>query len=133
MYKKSKGGWMMKSRLLAVLVGLGVLVTTTPLSAHHSTTMYNMASPTTVTGKVTRLEWTNPHAHIYLEAKSKDGKTVEWDIEMMSLNHLKSYGWSRDTVKEGDVISCTGGAAKSGDPAMLSSLIKLGDGRMIKS
>ena len=123
----------MKSRLLAVLVGLGVLITTTPLSAHHSTTMYNMANPSTVTGTVKRFEWTNPHAYIYLEVKTDDGKTVEWAIEMMSLNHLKGYGWSKNTVKEGDTISCTGGAAKSGAPAMLSSLIKLDDGRMIKS
>src|SRR5882724_8786255 len=115
----------MKSRLLAVLVGLGVLMTTTPVSAHHSTAMYNMANPTTVTGVVKRFEWTNPHAYIYLEAKDEKGATVEWAIEMMSLNHLKGYGWSRNTVKPGDVITCTGGAAKSGDPQMLSSLIKL--------
>src|SRR5436190_17395130 len=114
----------MKSRLLAVLVGLGVLITTTPLSAHHSTTMYNMANPTTVTGTVKRFEWTNPHAYIYLEVKDEKGATVEWAVEMMSLNHLKGYGWSRNTVKPGDVITCTGGAAKSGDPQMLSSLIK---------
>ena len=52
---------------------------------------------------------------------------------MMSLNHLKSYGWTSKTVKEGDVISCTGGRAKSGAPAMISSLMKLADGRSIKS
>ena len=123
----------MKFRLLAMLVGLGAMMTTTPLSAHHSTTMYNMANPTTVTGTVKRFEWTNPHAYIYLEVKGDDGKMVEWEVEMMSLNHLKSYGWTRDTVKEGDVITCGGGAAKSGAPAMLSSLVKLNDGRMIKS
>ena len=123
----------MKSRILAVLVGLGALMTTTPLSAHHSTTMYNMAAPSTVTGKVKRFEWTNPHAYIYLEVTGEYGKVTTWEIEMMSLNHLKSYGWTRKTVAEGDVITCTGGAAKSGAPAMLSSLIKLGDGRMIKS
>jgi len=67
----------MKSRLLAVLVGLGVLVTTTPLSAHHSTTMYNMANPSTVTGTVKRFEWTNPHAYIYLSVKGDDGKMIE--------------------------------------------------------
>src|SRR5580704_5919229 len=123
----------MKARLMALVGVLGLLVATTPLSAHHSTTMYNMANPSTVTGTVKRFEWTNPHAYIYLEVKGEDGKMVEWEVEMMSLNHLKGYGWSRSTVKEGDVISCTGGAAKSGAPAMLSSLIKLGDGRMIKS
>jgi len=123
----------MRSRLLVLGVGLGILLGSTPSFAHHSTTMYNMASPTTVTGVVKRFEWTNPHAYIYLEVKGEDGKPVEWQIEMMSLNHLKGYGWSRSTVKEGDTISCTGGAAKSGSPAMLSSLVKLDDGRMIKS
>jgi hypothetical protein len=123
----------MKSRLFAGALALGMLVGQMPLSAHHSTTMYNMAAPTTVTGKVKRFEWTNPHAYIYLDVTGEDGKVTTWEIEMMSLNHLKSYGWTRKTVVEGDTISCTGGAAKSGAPAMLSSLIKLGDGRMIKS
>jgi hypothetical protein len=119
--------------ILGLLMMLGALVVTTPAYAHHSTSMYNMANPVTVTGTVKRFEWTNPHAYIYLEVKDESGNPVEWEIEMMSLNHLKSYGWSRSTVKPGDVISCTGGAAKSGLPAMLSSLIKLADGRMIKS
>jgi hypothetical protein len=123
----------MKARLLAGILALGLLSTSTPISAHHSTTMYNMASPTTVTGVVKKFEWTNPHAYIYLEVKGEDGRVATWQIEMMSLNHLKSYGWTRKTVNEGDVITCTGGAAKSGDPAMLSSLVKLADGRMIKS
>ena len=123
----------MKSRLFSGVLALGLLVGTMPVSAHHSTTMYNMAAPSTVTGKVKRFEWTNPHAYIYLEVTGEDGKVTTWEIEMMSLNHLKSYGWTRKTVAEGDVITCTGGAAKSGAPAMLSSLIKLGDGRMIKS
>lgn len=123
----------MKSRLFAGVLALGLLAGQMPLGAHHSTTMYNMASPTTVTGKVKRFEWTNPHAYIYLDVTGEDGKVTTWEIEMMSLNHLKSYGWTRKTVVEGDTISCTGGAAKSGQPAMLSSLMKLADGRMIKS
>ena len=123
----------MKSRLMTGFLALGLTVGSVPLSAHHSTTMYNMAAPTTVTGTVKKFDWTNPHAFIYLEVKGEDGKVTTWEIEMMSLNHLKSYGWTRKTVQEGDVITCTGGAAKSGAPAMLSSLITLADGRMIKS
>ena len=123
----------MRSRLMVLMVGLGLMSMTVPLPAHHSTAMYNMANPVTVTGVVKRFEWTNPHGYIYLDVTDDKGVTVEWAIEMMSLNHLKSYGWSRSTVKPGDVISCTGGAAKSGLPAMLSSLMKLADGRMIKS
>jgi Family of unknown function (DUF6152) len=123
----------MKLRLAALAVALSLAPVTSPLFAHHSTAMYNMDHPVTVTGTVERFEWTNPHAFIYLEVTDEKGKKVEWAIEMMSLNHLKSYGWMHDTVKPGETISCTGGAAKSGDPAMLASLIKLPDGRMIKS
>ena len=123
----------MNLRLLVLAAALGSLPVATPCFAHHSTAMYNMANPVTVTGVVKRFEWQNPHAYIYLEVTDEHGKKVEWQVEMMSLNHLKSYGWMHDTVKSGDVISCTGGAAKSGDPAMISSLIKLPDGRMIKS
>jgi Family of unknown function (DUF6152) len=122
----------MTSRRL-FLAGFGLSVASVPLLAHHGTGMYDMSHPTTVTGVVKRFEWTNPHAYIYLEVKDEKGNTVEWAIEMMALNHLKSYGWSRNTVQPGDVISCTGGAAKGGQPAMLSSIIKLADGREIKS
>lgn len=123
----------MRSRLIIPVLIVIFLATGLPVMAHHSTAMYNMANPVTVTGVVTRFEWTNPHAHIFLEVTDEQGKKAEWDIEMMSLNHLKSYGWARNTVMPGDVISCTGGQAKSGLPAMLSSLIKLADGRVIKS
>jgi hypothetical protein len=124
-------------RRIALLLVIAFLIGAGPASnatlAHHSTTMYNMANPVTITGTVKKFEWTNPHAFIYLDVKDDKGKVTEWEVEMMSLNHLKSYGWSRSTVKVGDVISCTGGAAKSGAPSMISSLMKLADGRMIKS
>ena len=122
----------MKYQLTALAICIGLL-SSEPLLAHHSTAMYDMGSPTTVTGTVTKFDWTNPHAFIYLDVKNDKGQIEHWEIEMMSLNHLKSYGWLHNTVKPGDMITCTGGAAKSGDPAMLASLIKLADGRMIKS
>jgi hypothetical protein len=120
-------------RTMALLVACALLVAAAPLSAHHSTAMYNMTTPVTVTGTVKRFEWTNPHAFIYLEVKDDKGNPVEWEVEMMSLNHLTNYGWTHKTVKAGDVISCTGGAAKNSAPSMISSYMKLGDGRMIKS
>ena len=122
----------MKLRLTALVLCIGLL-TSIPMLAHHSTAMYDMANPSTVTGTVTKFDWTNPHAFIYLDVKNEKGDTEHWEVEMMSLNHLKSYGWTSKTVKAGDVISCTGGRAKSGAPAMISSLMKLGDGRTIKS
>ena len=127
----------MVSRKVAFLIGLGacalVALAAPRAFAHHSTAMYNMATPVTVTGVVKRFEWTNPHAFVFLDVKDDKGNSVEWEVEMMSLNHLRGYGWTRDTVKAGDTISCTGGAAKNGAPSMISSYMKLADGRTIKS
>ncbi|HKE86313.1 MAG TPA: DUF6152 family protein [Vicinamibacterales bacterium] len=120
------------NRRALLITGLGVLVGSR-LSAHHSTAMYDMANPVTVKGSVKRFEWTNPHAFIYLEVKDDKGASTEWEIELMSLNHLRSYGWIRTTVKPGDVISATGGAARSGAPSMIAGVVELPDGRKIRS
>ena len=117
----------------ALALVLGATLAITPLFAHHSTAMYDMQNPVTVSGVVTKFEWTNPHAFVYLEVKDAKGGVVEWEVEMMSLNHLRAFGWTRNTVKAGDVISATGGAAKNGSPSMISSYMKLADGRQIKS
>src|SRR5438874_6188997 len=90
-----------------VSIAAGLLWMARPISAHHSTAMYDMASPVTVKGTVKRFEWTNPHAFIFIDVKDDKGNVVEWEIELMSLNHLRSYGWMRNTVKSGDEISCT--------------------------
>jgi hypothetical protein len=119
--------------VLAVTLALVSALSIGPAFAHHSTVMYNMNSPVTVTGTVKRFVWTNRPAVVFLVVKDEKGNLVEWEVEMMSLNHLRNYGWTRNTVKPGDVISCTGGSAKSGAPSMISSYMKLADGRMIKS
>src|SRR5688500_16492273 len=121
------------NRRALLTAGLALLFTPRPARAHHSTAMYDMANPKTVKGAVKRFEWTNPHAFIFLEVKDDKGASVEWEIELMSLNHLRSYGWIRTTVKPGDVISATGGAARSGAPSMISAVIELPDGRKIRS
>ena len=90
-------------RTLALLSVCALLFTTAPLSAHHSTAMYQGSK--TVSGKVVKFEWTNPHAHVYVEMKEDNGKTVVWDVELMSLNHLRSYGWTSKTVNVGDNFS----------------------------
>ena len=125
---------MVKKMLVASAAALALMTTGNPALAHHSANAeFDTQKEFTITGSLTKLENVNPHSWWYVDVKGADGKVTTWEIEMMSLNHLKSYGWTRKTVQEGDVITCTGGAAKSGAPAMLSSLIKLADGRMIKS
>ena len=116
------------------LLALGGIALAAPAIAHHSTAMYDTANPRTVSGTVTRVEWTNPHAFLYLDVKDdKTGQVTKWEVELMSLNHLRSYGWTSKTVKVGDMVSATGSPAKSGAPSMIASRVKLPDGREIRS
>ena len=123
----------MTTRRAFLATGMGVLAFARPARAHHSTSMYDMANPVTVRGAVKRFEWTNPHAFIFLEVRNDKGEMVEWEIEMMSLNHLRTYGWVRTTVKPGDVIAATGAPAKNGSPSMIAGVVELPDGRKIRS
>lgn len=124
---------MTMNRRAALLALGGIAATGLTTLAHHSTAMYDTANPKTVSGTVTRVEWTNPHAFLYLDVKDEKGQTVAWEVELMSLNHLRSYGWTSKTVKVGDVVSATGSPAKSGAPSMIASRVKLPDGREIRS
>ena len=119
------------SRILGLFLVCACLFAAAPLGAHHSTAMYQGSR--TITGKVVKFEWTNPHAHVYIETKDEKGATVVWDCELMSLNHLRSYGWTAKTVQPGDMVSATGMYARSGDPSMIASRMKLADGREISS
>ena len=121
------------TRRALLMAGVGVLLASPAARAHHSTAMYDMANPVTVKGAVKRFEWTNPHAFIFLEVTDGSGATKEWEIEMMSLNHLRSYGWVRTTVKPGDVISAPGAPAKNGAASMIAGVVELPDGRKIRS
>ena len=65
------------TRILALVVVAALFGAAPPLAAHHSTAMYTGSK--TVTGKVLKFEWTNPHAHVYIETKDDKGATVVWD------------------------------------------------------
>jgi len=123
----------MNRRLTTIVMLCGLVLMAVTARAHHSTAMYDTQNPVTITGKVTRFEWTNPHAFVFLEVTDENGKVVEWEVEMMSLNHLRSYGWTSRTVKPGETITATGSPARSGAPSMIANRMKLPDGREIRS
>jgi len=122
------------NRRTALFTTFGLLLGAAGARAHHSTAMYDTQNPVTVNGTVKKVEWINPHAFLYIEVKDdKSGKVTEGEIELMSLNHLRSYGWTSKTVKVGDAVFATGSPAKSGAPSMIASRVKLPDGREIRS
>src|SRR6187399_3040022 len=73
--------------------------------AHHSFAMFDQANRTTLKGKVSEFQWTNPHAFIQLEVAGASGKAEIWSIELNSPNNLKRQGWKSTSLKTGDQIT----------------------------
>jgi hypothetical protein len=84
--------------------------------AHHSfAAEFDSTKPIKLTGSVTKIEWMNPHAYFYIDVKDdKTGQTANWGLEMGSPNGLMRQGWTRNSMKVGDMVTVEGSAAKDG-------------------
>jgi hypothetical protein len=99
-----------------------------PLAAHHSFySMYSDEKP------VTLVEWLNPHGHFYLDVKDASGKVTNWTFELAAPNALmRSGGWTRGSLKEGDSVAVTGFRAKDDSNVAATTSVTLADGRVLK-
>jgi hypothetical protein len=106
----------MKSKAAVLLVAVTFVLTVRPLVAHHSfAAEFDASKPVKLTGAVTKLEWTNPHAWIYIDAKDeKTGEVANWGFELAAASGLMRSGWTRLTLKAGDVVTIEGTRAKNG-------------------
>ena len=99
----------------AVVLGVGVLLAAPPLVAHHAfSAEFDADKPVKLTGVVTKLDWTNPHAWIYVDVKDQAGKVASWGFELASPNGLMRNGWTRFSLKPGDEVTVEGSRAKNG-------------------
>jgi Family of unknown function (DUF6152) len=87
-----------------------------PAAAHHSfAAQFDSAKPVTLTGKITKVEWYNPHVYFYIDVKDeKTNQVTNWAAEMNSPNSLMRLGWSRDSMKIDDIVTVQGSLAKDG-------------------
>jgi len=102
----------------ALLLGICLAILSRQAAAHHSfAAEFDAAKPFKLTGAVTRVEWANPHAWLYVDVVDAETKKVtNWAVEMNSPNALLRAGWTRNTLKAGDVITVEGSLAKDGSP-----------------
>jgi uncharacterized protein DUF6152 len=105
----------MKIRAVLLVVGVGLLLAVRPVVAHHAfAAEFDADKPVKLTGSVTKLDWTNPHAWIYIDVKDEGGKVANWGFELASPNGLMRSGWTRFSLKPGDVVTIEGSRAKNG-------------------
>jgi hypothetical protein len=118
----------MKLGVLVLAVALSAFVV--PVSAHHSwTAEYDAKKPVTVKGVVSKVEWTNPHTHFYVDVTDTSGKVTTWNFEMASTPALERGGWSRKTLPVGTQVIVDGFAGRSVAERAIVTSFKGADGK----
>ena len=118
----------MKALLVPLVITLALVPNAVPLSAHHTWPL-SYSQLVTVKGTVTRFEWGNPHPMITLEVPTADGKTERWLVGGPAINRMEAHGWTKETVKPGDVITGIGYQFGDGQKIIRLERVVLTDGK----
>ena len=104
----------MHSPIARVLIPLALLLLAARAGAHHSfAAEFDAEAPIELTGTVTKVEWANPHTFFYIDV-TQNGRVDNWALELGSPNGLMRQGWTRNSMKVGDVVSVEGSRARDG-------------------
>src|SRR5580700_10257111 len=126
------GGKAMKDHLGAAFAGAVLLVAGLPVFAHHSgAAEFDSTKKIDLTGVVTKVEWTNPHAHFYIDVKDSSGNVTNWNLELASPNVLIRNGWKRNSLKPADMVTVTGIQAKDNSNYGSAGVVTFPDGHKL--
>jgi hypothetical protein len=122
---------MIMKRTIA-LASLGVMLFGASAVAHHAfSAEFDQDKPVLLEGALTKADWMNPHAWIYLDVKGSDGKIVNWAIEMGPPSALLRRGWKKSSMQVGVILKVEGFAAKNGKEFANASNVTLPDGTKV--
>ena len=116
----------------SVLVGVASIFAPAAAAAHHAfAAEFDINRPVKLTGTVTKIEWTNPHAWVFMDAKDDQGNVQSWAVELVGINDLLRLGWGRDRVKTGDVVNVDGFGARNGTNTANAVSVRLANGELV--
>lgn len=121
----------MKAFYVRLFVILALVSVAVPLSAHHSWPV-SFDKLVTVKGKVLEFTWANPHPMMTIEVQSNEGRTEKWQVGGPAINRMEANGWTRTTVKPGDVITGIGYQFTDGQKVVRLERVILPDGKELR-
>jgi hypothetical protein len=122
----------MSRLLLARVAAIAAFFPVAASHGHHSfSAEFDRDKPIKLTGTITKVEWTNPHARIYIDVQEEDGKLVNWDFELGPPNGLMRQGWNRNSLREGHVVTINGFLSKDQQHVANARQVFLPDGRQV--
>jgi len=128
-----RNGWRAMNKLACLAAGF-LLVPCVPVFAHHSfAAEFDANKKVEFKGTVTKIEWMNPHAWVYVDAKDQSGSVQHWQCETGAPNELVRRGWRRNDLKVGDQVTVNGFQAKVGGNTCNAREIILPDGKKVFS
>lgn len=111
------------TKMIAGMAATGLLLSAQALAHHPIGAKFDADQPISIEGHVTKVDWRNPHAHLFINVEDEDGTITNWAVELESPVLLRASGWHKDSVQAGDLLTVEGGQARDGSRQLWGELV----------